>query len=70
MAGDANDAEMRKTSRFIIGSRVADWEAMWKKISLQFAVHAIGGSISGRNVPRGSSKTTGSHPPSGSGWIL
>jgi hypothetical protein len=49
MVGDANDAEVAKTCRFIICSRVACWEGMWKKISSPFAVPAIGRFIS---VPR------------------
>jgi hypothetical protein len=63
MVGDANDAEVLKICRFITCSSEVVWEAMWKKISLQFAVHAIGESISGPNVPRGSRKTKVRHPP-------
>ncbi len=69
MVGAANDAEVPKVSRSITFSRAAIWEAMWKKISSPFAVHAIGGSISVRNVPRGSGKTKGSHPPKRIGLV-
>ena len=47
IAGDANGAEVPKIFRYIICSREAIWETMWKKISLRFAAHAIGRSTSG-----------------------
>ena len=56
MAGAANDAEAPKICRFIICSRAAFWEGMWKKISSPFAACAIGKSISEPKVQRGSSK--------------
>ena len=46
IAGDANDAEVPKIYRFIICSRAACWEGMWKKISSPFAGYAIGKPIS------------------------
>jgi hypothetical protein len=46
MGGGANDAEVPKICRFIMFSRAAFWEGMWKKISSPFAVCAIGKSIS------------------------
>ena len=49
MVGDANDVGVRQICRFIIRSRAACWEGMWKKISSPFAVPAISRSIS---VPR------------------
>ena len=54
MAGDANDAEVPKIFRFIICSREAFWEGMWKRISSPFAVRAIGKSISISSRWRGS----------------
>jgi hypothetical protein len=55
MAGAANDAEAPKICRFIICSRAAFWEGMWKKTSSPFAFFAISESISEPKVPRCSS---------------
>jgi hypothetical protein len=46
MVGVVNGAEVPKICRFITRSRADNWEAMRKKISSPFAVHAIGKSIS------------------------
>jgi hypothetical protein len=46
MIGDGNDAEVPKIFRYIICSREAIWEVMWKKISSPFASYAIEKSIS------------------------
>ena len=50
MAGDANDAEVPRIFRFIICSRAAFWERMWKKISSLFVVPAIDKSTWVRRV--------------------
>jgi len=42
----ANGAEVPSICRFIICSRAANREKMWKKISSPFAVHAIAKSMS------------------------
>jgi hypothetical protein len=56
MVGDANDAEVPKICRFIICSRAACWEEMWKKTLSLFAVDAIGKSISVPGLLRGRSE--------------
>jgi hypothetical protein len=57
MAGDAKDVEVPKICRFIICSRAANWEAMWKKISSPFATFAIEKFISAPRLSHGSTWT-------------
>jgi len=49
MAGDASNAMVQRIYRSITFRRAANWEAMRKKISSPFAVHAISKSM-GRTV--------------------
>ena len=60
MAGDANNAEAAKISRFITCSRAACWEATWKQISFLCAVHVIEKSIFEAKVLRRSSNAKNS----------
>ncbi len=56
MAGDANNAEVPKISRFITFSREASWEATSKKISSHSAADVIVEPIFILVVVRGSSE--------------